>query len=181
MHIVGAIRALASALDCLGSVIVGVVALPMPILTSGLRDALRGLKQLAPGAVPVQVDACARVDDAFRTAGPEGWQEWVQDYRNMLVHRGRRLQTAQLRPKGVEIHTPRGELIAPHAVVSVLPNAPSLSEVQAFLGAADEHPLLTESAWDTLREVITSTVFVTDSVGRCCESSGLYVARIRPS
>ena len=38
-------------------------------------------------------------------AGPPGWVDWMLDYRNMLVHRGRRIEIGQLVPR-----------VSPHAV-----------------------------------------------------------------
>lgn len=164
LHIVGMARALASTLDCIGAVMIGVLALPTPILKSDLARATKALEKLGAGAAPAQANARTRIAEAFAAAGPQGWETWVDQYRNMLVHRGRRLHTATLITKQVFIHTPRGDIVAPQNIVPLLPNAPGKSEVQAFRDGGTERFLLTESGWATLEGALGSTLFVSERV-----------------
>jgi len=162
MHIVGMARALASTLDCIGAVIIGVLALPTPILKSDLMKARNTLERLGASAAPLQADARTRITEAVAAAGPLGWETWVDHYRNMLVHRGRRLHTATLITKEVFIHTPQGDIVVPQNIVPLLPNAPAKSEVQAFRDGGSEHFLLTENGWSTLQGALGSTLFAAD-------------------
>ncbi len=55
LHVVGFFRAVASALDCLGACIVGVLALPERILRAGMPQARDALRDVQPGGAAEQV------------------------------------------------------------------------------------------------------------------------------
>ncbi len=160
MHIVGCVRALASTLDCFASVIVGILALPTPIVRSGYKELRKALEACTSeaGALPVQADSASRILDTIRSAGPTGWDDWVLGYRNMLVHRGRRLHLVKLAPTGAQLHGPRGSMFVPVEPVPVLPNDPGRTDVEVLRDASAQHFLLTESCWETL-EAATRSVW----------------------
>ncbi len=76
IHYAGIIRALASALDCLAGVIVGVAALPMCILRADSTKARRRLNTIT-GATNdserMQAQFAASLEANIAAAGPSGW------------------------------------------------------------------------------------------------------------
>lgn len=158
MHVVGCVRALASALDCLAAVTIGVLAIPRRIFKASHREAMDSLAQLA-NASDLQGRAASEVLAYRARAGPDAWDSWLLDYRNMLVHRGRHSWISKLHPTGVLLHTPGNEQVLPHAMIPVLPRDPGRSEVEVLRDAtADQGFLLTESAWTTLSGARESAV-----------------------
>jgi hypothetical protein len=151
MHVVGAVRALASALDCFAGATIGVMALPASILRADYKAVRTLLAKCEADACPAEQKAAAtRLREVIARAGPTGWDDWVLGYRNMLVHRGRRLQLMKLVATGVALHDPRGPVIYPHEPVPVMPSDPERSDVEVFRDVSAKGFLLTESAWDTL-------------------------------
>jgi len=161
MHIVGCVRALASALDCYGSTIVGVLALPTPILTAGFAKAFQ------VGADPkkvtsVQQEFIARLKAAVDSAGPKGWDDWVLGLRNMLVHRGRRMNMNKVVPTGSRIIT-RSGISFGSRLVTVLPSDPDRSDVEVMRDASEAGLVLTEDAFETMEGAIRSTIFALET------------------
>src|SRR5438105_6959397 len=102
IHYAGIIRALASALDCLAGAVIGVTALPMSILRADfgkVRAVLGKIPGTANDGAKKQAQFAARLEAAIAAAGPPGWLDWTLDLRNMLVHRGRRLEYGQSVPR----------------------------------------------------------------------------------
>ncbi len=168
LHAIGCVRALASALDCFGAVIVGVAALPVDILRAGFKRARQALRRIAgstPGAA-AQRTLADRLERAIAEAGPPGWLEWLIDLRNMYVHRGRRLELAELRAVPSGILGPDGRPVIRTDLLPLLPRDPGWSDVQVFLKFAPARPLvLTENAEVTLRGVLESTVRLLEQGG----------------
>ena len=105
LHTVGAIRALATALDCLAGTIVAIVALPTNILRADFKRVRRKLINVrnheASNSIrneEIQAQLSKVIDGLIDQHGPSGWVEWMLDYRNMVVHRGRRLHFGQILP-----------------------------------------------------------------------------------
>ena len=101
MHQAGLIRGIASALDCLAGVIIGVAALPQSILKADFKQARAVLARVdgtASAGAKAQADFAAQLEAAIAHAGPLGWIEWTLDLRNMLVHRGHRIELGQYLP-----------------------------------------------------------------------------------
>lgn len=101
IHQGGIIRALASALDCLAGVMIGTAALPMSILRADFDKARAKLAKIngaANAGASMQAQLAARLEAAIAAAGPQGWLDWTLDFRNMLVHRGRRIEIGQFLP-----------------------------------------------------------------------------------
>jgi hypothetical protein len=100
-HYAGIVRALASALDCFAGVIIGVAALPMSILRVDFVGARATLNRIrgATNDGKMQAQFAARLKAGIAAAGPLGRLDWTQDFRNMLVHRGRRFEYGQFVPR----------------------------------------------------------------------------------
>jgi len=165
LHVVGVARAISAALDCLGGAVIGVLALPSKILWSDLDRARRALASL-PRADDSegrrrQLDAGARLEQLIGEAGPQGWLMWVLGFRNMLVHRGRRLSIAQFVRRVPVLHGPDGRPVPRVRVVQQLPRDAGRSEIEVFLD--QESPVLTEDATDTIHGVIRSTHVLIES------------------
>jgi hypothetical protein len=76
VHYAGIVRALASALDCLGGVVIGVAALPMSILWAGFDRARNNLNRIAGAAndgEKMQAQFAALLEAGIAAAGPPGW------------------------------------------------------------------------------------------------------------
>jgi hypothetical protein len=134
LHIAGFFRAVGSALDCLGSTIVGLLGLRTDLLRSGLVRARRVLGKAVEATNPPQLllDAHARIEDGITGAGPEGWLDWTMDYRNMLVHRARRLEL-HLPETTAQLYGPRSEKLIRIRVVHLLARDPDRSDIEVLL------------------------------------------------
>lgn len=166
LHLLGVARALSGALDCLAGVIIGVVGLKANIL----RADFAALRQRVLARLPAPGDEGEHRQSAFAVqlesliaaAGPQGWLEWVLDFRNMLMHRGRRLTTSQLVPRSTELYGPDGRPILRARVVRQLPRDPGRSDVEVLRDPYSP-PVLTEDAPRTLEGLIESTRTLVDS------------------
>jgi hypothetical protein len=109
-----------------------------------------------------QSDFAAGLESLIAAAGPQGWLEWALDFRNMLMHRGRRLTTSQLVPRSTELYGPDGRPILRARVIRQLPRDPGRSDVEVL---RDPHsaPVLLEDAPRTLEGLIGSTRTLIDS------------------
>ena len=169
LHVAGVARALSSALDCLAGTIVAILAVPLEVLTTGFKSVRRHLKEVH------SKDSSSRTDNEGRHAdfaemfeqsiaqsGPRGWVEWLLDYRNMLVHRGRRIQIGQIVPS--DVLGPDG-LPARPIQISHLPRDPGRSDVQVLrdLDGLDG-VLLSEDVGTTIDELIKSTSSLAEAV-----------------
>lgn len=162
LHTVGFFRALVGALDCLGACIIGVLALPTDLRKASLTISRKTLDEATH---TIQQQFKQNLDRFITEAGPTGWLEWITDFRNMAVHRGRRLHMAQLIPNPTKIYGPDHELIPRALAVEQLPSDPYLSQVEAFhnRGRAD---VLSESAADTMQGALTSSVYLLKHTGQ---------------
>jgi hypothetical protein len=137
LHCVGFIRAIAGALDCFGSSVVGIAALRTSVLRADLDSARRALATVTGAGAGEQVLAEVRTDleRIIEQAGPQGWFRWVVDLRNSLIHRGRRLQLSELRPVPSGLVGFDGRPIIRTDVIHQLPRDPGRSDVEMFLDA----------------------------------------------
>ncbi len=157
LHIAGFFRAVGSALDCLGGAIIGVLALPASILKADIDKAIGSLDK-----VKNPVTDGERGQIAFRTdlatlissGGPAGWLPWTTDHRNLLVHRGRRLQPFRLEKRGAVLLAADSSPVVLARAVRQLAQDPGLSDVEAFASASA--PVLTEDSKVTLEGVMGS-------------------------
>jgi hypothetical protein len=149
IHEAGLARALSSALDCLGAVVIGVAALPTSILRAGLNDARRELKRVAAKKGmwhPQQVELAERFEKAVIDSGPMGWLNWTLDWRNMLVHRGRRTEHGRIvRDTPILFDSSSKEIIRTKRL-SQLPRDPGKSDVEVFRDGHDKYVLHEDAA-----------------------------------
>jgi hypothetical protein len=166
LHSIGVVRAIAGTLDCIGASIVGVVAVRTRLLYADLARAREVLARVAAGGAGerMQIEFRERLEAAIERAGPPGWLQWITDLRNMLIHRGRRLQMSELRPTPSGVVGPDRRLVISTDVIQQLPCDPGRSDVEMFLDAG-KAPVLTESAEMTLGSVVESTLRLTAEAG----------------
>jgi hypothetical protein len=170
LHYAGVARALSSALDCIAAVTVGVAALPTNILRTDLGKVRESLKrQSSPNGNDGQ-EHRSQLALAFESlvseSGPPGWIEWTLHFRNMLVHRGRRLEIGQFVPRTPSLLDARGRPIPRLRAVTHLPKDPGRSEVEVFLGPdRPSSPILTEDAEQTLTGLIRSAAKFAEGTG----------------
>jgi hypothetical protein len=157
LHAVGFFRALVGALDCLGASVVGVLAIPASITFADLKTTR---KILLKSQNPIHIDFRTMLDGILLATGPAGWTDWVYDFRNMVVHRGRRVNITQLVPRRVPLLGPDGKVIPRATIAEHLPSDPCSSQVEAFLDNA-RSPVLTEHAETTLRGALNSVIDAT--------------------
>lgn len=165
LHVAGFFRAVGSALDCLAATIVGVLALPIRILRTDLNEVRRRLAQLAQGtgASAEHVAFANWFDGTAKTVGPAGWIEWSLEMRNMLVHRGRRLEPVFVSPIAPALVFPAGARLR---VQHLLPRDPGRQEIEVLRTTTNPFDAqLSEHADDTLdgvykslRELIEATM-----------------------
>lgn len=165
MHFAGFFRAAASALDCLGIAIIGVLGLKTPLLKGDFAQAMRA--SLAPGSPPWLSRALQHVDRSVREAGPSGWNAWTLDMRNMYVHRPRRLVVTQAKPLPSAVLSPSLAPFLKTEYSFVLPRDPRRCDVDVL---ADEHEaerlVLAEECTATVRGVLQSVSCATEAVSR---------------
>jgi hypothetical protein len=164
IHQAGIIRALASTLDCLAGVIIGVVALPQSILTAGFtktRQTLRMIDGSTSAAANTQAKFAVSLEAAIAAAGPQGWLDWTLDFRNMLVHRGRRLEFGQYVPTEPMLYGPDGNPLARR--VAHLPRDPDRSDIEVFLDTP-WNLVLHEDGQRTLQGLVKSTADLVEIV-----------------
>jgi len=171
MHVVGVARALAGALDCLAGTIIGVVALPHPILKADFDRVRRHFRKLTANVGSdgerVQAAFADKLEQLINLAGPPGWLDWELEFRNMLVHRGRRIELGQFIPREPMLFGPSGEPIPRIRVVTHLPRDPGCSDVEVLLESSKVSVLtsvLTEDADQTLRGLFESTKLLIEDI-----------------
>jgi len=160
LHSTGIVRALAGALDCAAGAIIGVVALPARILRADfgvVRSTLRKLVKDPSGkSHAVQVEFGKKLELLIASHGPEGWLDWALAFRNMLVHRGRRVEIGQFVPLVPVLYGPDGKPVPRVRTITHLPRDPGRSDVEVFLDST-QSPVLTEDAEQTLGGLLKST------------------------
>jgi hypothetical protein len=165
MHQAGLIRAIASSLDCLAGVIIGVAALPHSILKADFKQArtvLARIDDAASAGAKAQADFAARLESAIVAAGPQGWLDWTLDLRNMLVHRGRRIELGQYLPITPVLLGPDGKPAPRARRVSHLPRDPGRSDIEVFIDTPWKM-VLHEEGTRTLQGLMNSTVLLLEA------------------
>lgn len=156
LHLAGFFRAVGSALDCLAATCVGVVGLPVRILTADFTAVRRYLSRAMAGPVPSVRTFSEWLETAISETGPSGWVDWTLQMRNMLVHRGRRLQLVLASAVAPTLVIPTGERIR---LNHLLPKDPGRQQIEVMRDAGG--PLkseLREHADDTLTGVFRSVL-----------------------
>jgi hypothetical protein len=165
MHHAGLIRAIASSLDCLAGVIIGVAALPHNILKADFKQArtvLARINDAASAGAKAQADFAARLESAVAAAGPQGWLDWTLDLRNMLVHRGRRIELGQYLPITPVLLGPDGKPAPRARRVSHLPRDPGRSDIEVFIDTPWKM-VLHEEGTRTLQGLMNSTLLLLEA------------------
>ena len=124
------------------------------------------LKKLA-GSAKTRGEICQaqlgdRIESIISDSGPEGWLEWTLDFRNMLVHRGRRLEFGQIVPVKPVLYGADGAPLLRVSRVTHLPRDPGRSDIEVFVDAGWSF-VLTEEAEQTLRGLMSSTRVMLES------------------
>jgi len=170
LHVAGVFRAVGSALDCLAGTLIGVAALPRPILKADFGASQRWLAYHSREH-PEWERLAAHLGTVIDQAGPFGWLDWAIDMRNMLVHRGRRL--TMMLPHV----TPEPVLLVPRSVIAdrtelapLLPRDPGHSEVEVLRDTRIVAGLmLSEDGAKTLLRLVESTI-------RLVEDASIHLA-----
>ncbi len=161
MHICGFFRAIGSTLDCLGATVIGVLALPCrksKSLRKGdirlAQEALTNLIDLGTSGSKLQIDFRDFFEKVKVASGPKDWLEWADQYRNMYVHRGRRILFTKTSPKKNLFYDSNELLIPRHESTIHLGKFPDRSDVEAFIKS--EEVILNEDAEITLSGIFKS-------------------------
>jgi hypothetical protein len=135
MHIAGIARALSAALDCLAGTIIGVLALSTPILKADLDRVRKLLGKIGRGSTDgqrVQAQFADRFEALIALSGPLGWLDWMLSFRNMLVHRGRRLEMGQFLPRAPLLYGADAQPVQRCRRATHLPRDPGRSDVEVW-------------------------------------------------
>lgn len=165
LHVCGFFRALGSSFDCLGAAIIGALGLSVSLRKSDINIAKGGFKKIADNGTPgvrIQLEFRAFLDDVIAKCGPEDWFEWVTQYRNMFVHRGRRLIMNHLTGREPVLFDTRGFPIPRITSTMHLAKYPDKSDVEAML--LGPTTVLNEDASVTLEGVFKSARDLTEIV-----------------
>ena len=168
LHQVGVARALSGALDCAAGTIIGVMALPLSILKadfSGVQQYFRR-RQEAPTTEgeTLQEQFAIQLTETVERVGPAGWLDWVLNFRNMLVHRGRRIEIGQFVRREPVLCDASGRPIQRARVVTHLPLEPDRSDMDVHR-EPDLPPVLTEDVRQTLNGSMRSVCALVEALG----------------
>ncbi len=169
LHEVGVVRALSGAMDCVAGALIGVLAIPLNILRADLGRARQHFADLRKSGASTdgqqfQLEFGSRFESLIAEAGPAGWLEWLLAYRNMLVHRGRRIEIGQFVPREPRLFGADGRVIPRVKVVRHAPREPLRSDMDV-LRQPELPPVLTEDAQQTLQGLVASVCFLVDALG----------------
>ena len=168
LHQVGVTRALSGALDCAAGTIIGVMALPLSILKADFNGVQRyfGRRRQAPPTEgeTLQEQFAIQLTETIGRVGPAGWLEWVLNFRNMLVHRGRRIEIGQFVPREPVLCDASGRPILRTSVVTHLPLEPDRSDMDVYR-EPDLPPVLTEDVRQTLQGSMRSVCALVEDLG----------------
>ena len=168
LHQVGVARALSGALDCAAGTIIGVMALPMRILKADFGGVQQyfGRRRRAPATEGEtrQGQFGIELAETVDRVGPSGWLEWLLNFRNMLVHRGRRIEIGQFVRREETLYDASGRPIPRARVVTHLPLEPDRSDMDV-LRTPELPPVLTEDARQTLEGAMRSVSAVVEALG----------------
>ena len=157
LHLCGFFRAIGSSLDCLGAVIIGVLGLDTSLRHSSIDIAERTLLAVKNSGTPgtaLQIEFRDFFEDLKKQSGPEDWLEWADQYRNMFVHRGRRLTNNEIVPREPRLYDSKGAWIPRANATLHLVKYPDKSEAEALIKL---EMLLKEDADETLKGIFRST------------------------
>src|SRR5579863_888150 len=129
-----------------------------------IREFFKKIGQGATDGEKAQAEFYKKFSEVIASVGQDGWLEWALAFRNMLVHRGRRLENVQFVPKLPQLYGPDGERILRARRLTYLPRNPSMSDVEEWretpmtsIRDPREALVLTEDAAQTLEGLLGST------------------------
>lgn len=168
LHEVGVVRALSGALDCAAGTVIGVMALPLSILKADFLGVLRHFSRTRTAPTTdgerLQQQFALQLTETIGHVGPAGWLDWVLSFRNMLVHRGRRIEIGQFVPREPVLRDARGRPILRARVITHLPIEPDRSDVDVHL-EPNLPPVLTEDVKQTLEGATGSVRALIEALG----------------
>jgi len=157
LHVCGFFRSIGSAFDCLGAAIVGVLGLSVNLRFADMNNARAVLKKLLDDGTAggqFKIEFRDFLEDVIKKCGPEDWFDWTIQYRNMFVHRGRRLMMNHLTGRLPVLYDTRGFPIPRMTTTFHLAKHPDKSDVEAtILGPT----MLNEDAAVTLEGIVKSS------------------------
>lgn len=160
LHEAGFLRAIGSVCDCLAGCTIGVLAIPTSIKRASFKDIRNFLKQkVGSGHLPAGhfwESFVSHYDAVLSAAGPKDWIEWALEYRNSIVHRGRRTRFATLTPMPSGVLRPDGYPVLKSKEESLMVRDPVFSDVESWLNFP-KRSYLDESSKDSLNGLFTST------------------------
>ena len=173
MHVAGFFRAVGLIFDTLAAVSIGVGAFKLRILTADFRNLLKHLDGQLPSTPSGHLQSAIKeaITRAIGQAGPSGWLDWALDFRNMLVHRGRRLSIYAIdRDQGPFLYDHRNIPVPRARVVMHLPRDPRHSDLQSLFDTSPAPTrlanLLEEDGLRTLRNTISAVIYVVKETSR---------------
>ena len=172
LHQVGVARALSGALDCAAGTIIGVMALPLSILRADFNGVQRyfGRTRAATTEGETRQERFAiQLTETIGRVGPAGWLDWLLNFRNMLVHRGRRIEIGQFVSREPVLCDASGRRILRARVVTHLPLAPDRSDMDVHR-EPDLPPVLTEDVRQTLEGSMRSVCALVEALGEQLEA-----------
>ena len=167
LHVCGFFRAIGSAFDCLGGTIIGTLGLPCSLRKSDLGSARRALKKLDTADTPgkkLQLDFGTFLESVLTSGKCPEWLGWAMQYRNMFVHRGRRMSVGTFAAKEPLLYDGDGNVVPRVETVSHLSIDPDLSEIEAMISSRTI--VLNERAEVTLDGIFKNS---RDSLESVCE------------
>lgn len=170
LHAAGVARALSGVLDCMAGTIIGVTALPLSLLKADLgviRDYFEKRDKGGPYLEGEyrQMEFGRKLEALIKAAGPNDWLDWLLAFRNMLIHRGRRLEVGQFEPRLPILYDHRQRPIPRVDSIMQLALDPGRSDVEVLVDAS-KTPVLSENASDTLAGAMESTRKLADDLGK---------------
>jgi len=156
MHLCGFFRAIGSSLDCWGATMVGVLGLDTPLRRSSIRavgTVLSRVEDTGTAGSKFQLDFRGFFETVKNDTGPEDWLVWVDQYRNMFVHRGRRYISEEFLTRENLLVDLSGRWIPRVRSVLHLAKHPDKSDAEAMI---KKDTLVNEDADITLRGIFGS-------------------------
>ena len=152
------------------------MALPLSILKADFsrvqqhfrrrREALTTGRRKAPTTEgeTLQEQFAIQLTETIKRVGPAGWLDWILNFRNMLVHRGRRIEIGQFVRREPVLYDASGRPILRTSVVTHLPVEPDRSDMDVHR-EPDLTPVLTEDVRQTLEGSMRSVCALVEALG----------------